>query len=224
MRILVVEDEIKIANSIKRGLEEENFAVDVAYEGDKGLNMAKYEEYDLIVLDIMLPGKDGFQILKTLRDEKNYTPVIILTARGDVEDKVRGLDLGADDYLPKPFSFDELLARINAHIRRNSLVKDVVIKVDNLVLDSKLKRIERNGEAIELTGKEFSLLEFLMRRKGGIVSESQIVSHIWDYDFEGFSNVVAVHIRNLRKKIDERFPKDKKLLHTIRGLGYKIDG
>jgi DNA-binding response OmpR family regulator len=221
MRLLIVEDEQKIAHSLKKGFTQEDFAVDTAFDGEKGFDLAYSENYDVIILDLMLPKIDGFTILKKLREHQTYTPVIILTARGALDDKVKGLDIGADDYLAKPFSFEELLARVRALIRR-SKNNHTILKVDTLELDPTRKVIQRNGNTITLTSKEYALLEYLLRHNSGIVSESEILDHVWDYDYDGLSNVVAVHIKNLRKKIDTAFPKEKPLMHTIRGLGYSI--
>jgi len=223
MRILVVEDEHRIANSIKKGLELENYAVDVCYNGDDGYDMASAEEYDLIVLDLMLPGMDGMTICKNLRSEKNHTPIIILTAKDQVRDKVAGLDAGADDYLPKPFSFEELLARIRALIRRPKQIIGILLKVGDLTLDQKAFKVERNGKNIELSSKEFALLEYLMRNKGMILSKDQIITHVWDYDADILPNTVEVYIRNLRNKIDVPLKNRKPLIHTVRGFGYKIE-
>jgi two-component system, OmpR family, response regulator len=214
MRILVVEDEHRIANSIKKGLEQEKYAVDVAYTGTDGYDMALGEEYDLILLDLMLPGMDGIQICKQLREKKNQTPILILTARGQVQDKVAGLDNGADDYLTKPFSFEELLARVRALVRRPANMLDQTLVVGNLTLDSAKFVTTLNGKEIRLSNKEFSLLEYLMRQTGQIVTKDQIIAHVWNYESNILPNTVEVYIRNLRKK--------GIVVETVRGFGYKI--
>jgi two-component system, OmpR family, response regulator len=222
MRILVVEDEHKIANAIKRGLEQEKYAVDIAYTGNKGLDLAETEEYDLLILDLMLPEIDGLTITKTLRSNKNHTPILILTAKGDVSEKVAGLDSGADDYLTKPFSFEELLARVRALSRRPKATLNTILSVDNLTLDTASYEVRRDKKLIQLSGKEFSLLEYLMRNAGQIVSKDKIISHVWDYDSDILPNTVEVYIKYLRNKIDKPFTTSKPLIHTIRGFGYKL--
>jgi len=223
MRILVVEDEHRIANTIKKGLEQERYAVDVAYDGVKGYDLGSSEEYDLIILDLMLPGKDGLTICKELRQEQNHTPVLILTARGQIQDKVKGLDSGADDYLTKPFAFEELLARVRALSRRPKSALSSTIVVKDLELDIKSFAVRRSGKPIQLTGKEFSLLEYLMKNAGKILTKDHIISHIWDYDADILPNTVEVYIRNLRSKIDYPFKNKKPLIHTIRGFGYRLE-
>jgi DNA-binding response OmpR family regulator len=222
MRILIIEDEIKIAKALQKGFQSEGFAVDTVFEGKEGLSKSHSKDYDVIVLDLMLPEVDGLTILRKMRENKVLTPVIILTAKDMTEDKIKGLNLGADDYMAKPFAFDELLARVHALIRRNSS-KENILQIDDLILNPLSKMVTRNEKKIDLTAKEFSILEYLMRHKNSIISENQLVSHIWDYDFEWMSNVVAVHIKNLRNKIDKSFPEKKQLLRTVRGLGYKIN-
>lgn len=216
MRILVVEDEHLIANSIKKGLEQERFAVDIAFTGDEGFDLASSEEYDAIILDLMLPGMDGITICQELRKKKIHTPILILTARGQVQDKVQGLDSGADDYLTKPFSFEELLARIRALIRRPKQVLGETITVANLSLDPKNYVVLKNGKNIDLSGKEFALLEYLMRNPGKILTKEQIINHVWDYDSDILPNTVEVYIKNLRGKIGDD------LIKTKRGFGYLI--
>jgi len=223
MRILVIEDEHRIANSIKKGLEQENYAVDIAYNGDDGYDLASTEEYDAIILDLMLPGMDGIKISKNLRKEKIHTPILILTAKGQIQDKVIGLDSGADDYMVKPFSFEELLARIRALIRRPKTTIDQVLTVSDLTFNPKTFAVKRSGKLIALSNKEFSLLEYLMRNKGRILSKDQIISHVWDYDADILPNTIEVYIKNLRNKIDLPFKKNP-LIKTIRGFGYKISG
>ncbi len=220
MKILLVEDEKKVASFIKRGLEEEHFTVDVAYDGESGEFMALTSEYDLIILDILLPKKNGFEVLKSLRANGIQTPILILIAKGSIDDKVEGLNSGADDYLTKPFAFAELIARIRSLLRRTSSEKSNIIKVADLELDT-VKHIAKRGEKIiELTAREYSLLEYFMRNKGRVLTRTMIAEHIWDYHFDTSSNIIDVYVRRLRKKIDEGFP--KKLIHTIRGVGYII--
>ena len=229
MRILVIEDEHRIANSIKKGLEQERYAVDVAYTGNDGYDLASTEDYDLIILDLLLPEMDGVTLCKQLRKNKIHTPVLMLTAKGQIQDKVEGLDSGADDYLTKPFSFEELLARIRALSRRPKTALNEVLAVEDLQLNTKLYKVERGGKRIKLTSKEFSLLEYLMRNANKILSKDQIIVHVWNYDAEILPNTVEVYIKNLRKKIDVSFKNlpagrqtKKPLIHTVRGFGYKI--
>ena len=222
MRILVVEDERRIAAFIKRGLEEERYAADVAYDGEEALDWADVVEYDLIVLDVLLPKKDGIQVCRELRSHGSKVPILMLTARDAIEDRVQGLDSGADDYLVKPFAFQELLARLRALLRRSGAVKTTRLQVGDLALDTLTHRATRGGRAIELTAREYALLEFLMRHPGQVLSRTQIAEHVWDYDFFSTSNVVDVYIRYLRRKID--LDSDVKLIKTVRGAGYKIEG
>lgn len=222
MRILVVEDEHRIAQSIKKGLEQERYAVDIAFSGTDGYDLAATEDYDLILLDLMLPGMDGLTLLKQLRQEAVHTPVLILTAKGQIGDKVEGLDSGADDYITKPFSFEELLARVRALSRRPKISRSLLLTVGNLTLDRKLYKVERAGKSISLSSKEFSLLEYLMSHEGEILSKDQIISHVWDYDADILPNTVEVYMKNLRNKIDTPFPKHQQLLQTVRGFGYRI--
>lgn len=221
MRILVIEDEHRIANTIKKGLEQERYAVDVAYDGEKGLDLATVESYDVIVLDLMLPKVDGLTICKTLRSNNNHVPILILTAKDQVRDKIEGLDNGADDYLAKPFSFDELLARIRALGRRPKELLSNTLSISDLSLDTKTFVVKRNKKEISLSGKEFALLEYLIRNKERVVTKDEIISHVWDYDSNILPNTVEVYIRNLRNKIDKPF-KEKELIHTARGFGYKV--
>lgn len=221
MRILVVEDEHKIASAIKKGLEQELFAVDIAYSGVEGFDLAATEDYDCIILDLMLPEMDGFEFCRRLRQEKIQTPILILTARGNLDDKVQGLKLGADDYLTKPFSFEELLARIRALIRRPRNLVDPVLKVADLELDTNSFEVKRDKRKILLSKKEYALLEYLMRNKGKILTKEQIIGHVWDYDADILPNTVEVFIKNLRRKIDKPF--SRHLIKTIRGFGYKIE-
>jgi len=222
MRILVVEDEHLIANSIKKGLEQEKYAVDVAHRGDEGYDMAFEDGYDLLILDLMLPEMDGIEICKKLREENIHTPILMLTAKGQVEDKITGLDSGADDYLVKPFSFEELLARIRALSRRPKNSLSNILKVDGLQLDTKLFEVKRDKTVIQLSSKEFGLLEYMMRNSRQILSKGQLINHVWDYDANILPNTVEVYIRNLRNKIDIPFKDKKTLIKTVRGFGYKI--
>lgn len=222
MRILVVEDEHRIANSIKKGLEQEHFAVDVAYSGSDGWDLAEGEEYDLIILDLMLPGIDGLEICRKLRRAGINTPVLMLTAKGQVQDRVTGLDTGADDYVTKPFAFEELLARVRALTRRPKVTLDPVLTTDDLSLDTKSYEVKRGIHLIKLTAKEFSLLEYLLRNSGNILAKEQIISHVWNYDADILPNTVEVNIRNLRNKIDRPFKGKKALIATVRGFGYKV--
>ena len=222
MRILVVEDEHRIANTIKKGLEQERYAVDVAYDGTQGFDMAATEEYDLLILDLMLPGIDGLTICRNLRKQNIQTPIIILTAKGQIQDKITGLDAGADDYLTKPFSFEELLARIRALLRRPKTSLKSVLSVEDITLDPAKYTVERDDVRISLSSKEFSLLEFLMRHAGIVQTKETIIAHVWDYDSDILPNTVEVYIRNLRNKIDIPFKNKKPLIQTIRGFGYKL--
>lgn len=221
MRILVVEDERRIAAFLERGLEEEHYAVDVAHDGEEALDWAAGVDYDLIVLDILLPKKDGIQVCRELRDRGSKVPILMLTARDAVEDRVQGLDSGADDYLVKPFAFQELVARIRALLRRQSEVKTTRMQVGDLVLDTVTRRATRSGQVIELTAREYALLEFLMRHPRQVLTRTQIAEHVWDYDFFSTSNVVDVYIGYLRRKVDRGF--DLQLIHTVRGAGYRIE-
>ncbi|MEJ5246388.1 MAG: two-component system response regulator RppA [Caldilinea sp.] len=220
MRVLVVEDEPKIAAFLKRGLEENAYAVDVARDGEEGLAWAQAFPYDLIILDIMLPKLDGVTLCRRLRAEGNRANILMLTAKDDIEDRVAGLDAGADDYLVKPFAFRELLARLRALQRRGGEQRTTRLQVADLVLDLVSHQAMRGGRTIELTAKEFALLEFLMRHPNQTLSRTVIAEHVWDYDFYNQSNVVDVYIRYLRKKIDDPF--DLKLIQTVRGMGYRL--
>lgn len=222
MRILVIEDEHRIANTIKQGLEQERYAVDVAYDGMKGFDLASTEDYDLLILDLMLPGMDGLSVCRELRKKQIHTPILILTARGQIQDKVGGLDTGADDYLTKPFSFEELLARVRALSRRPKKSLSSVLTVGDLELDPKSYTVIRNGQKINLSSKEFALLECLMRNAGKIMTKEQIITHVWNYDADILPNTIEVYIRNLRNKIDKPFIKKLPLIQTVRGFGYKI--
>jgi len=218
MRILIVEDDRKIAGFIAKGLREVQYAVDIFHDGEDGAYWAVENEYDLIILDVMLPGKNGFEICKEIRAASKVTPIIMLTAKDAVDDKVKGLSFGADDYMSKPFSFTELLARIQALLRRANKYASQNLVADDLTLDITARRVHRAGKEIELTGREFSLLEYLLRNKNRIVTENMIIEHVWDMNSELFTNVVNVYIHHLRKKIDSGF--QKKLIITKRGRGY----
>ena len=218
MRILLVEDERKLSSVIKKGLKEVHYAVDLADNGDDALFLAQSNPYDLIILDIMLPGKDGISICRQLRKDKNSTPILMLTARDDVEDKISGLDSGADDYLTKPFSFPEFLARVRALLRRKNTEKSTRLKVADLELDQLTRKAYRAGKEIELTATEYSLLEYLMLNAGQVVTRTMISEHVWNDDFDAFSNVINVYINYLRKKVDQA--EEKQLIHSLRGVGY----
>lgn len=221
MRILIVEDEEKLARYLKKGLEESSYVVDLALNGTDGLHLATHEAYDLIILDIMLPEYDGVTILKRVRSAEIHTPVIFLTAKDSIEDKVDGLNIGADDYIVKPFSFHELLARVRVCLRRGSHKTSLQLKVADLTLDPITRKVFRGEKKIEMSPIEFSLLEYLMQHAGQVVTRTMISEHVWDSNFESFSNVVDVHIAKLRNKIDKGF--DMKLIHTKRGAGYVLE-
>ena len=218
MKILIIEDEKKVASFIKKGLEEEYYAVDVAYDGREGLRLALVENYDLLIMDVMLPLKDGFTLVKELRSEKIATPVLLLTAKDTIENKVEGLDSGADDYLTKPFAFEELLARVRALLRRKEGSKSLLLKAGDLELDTQSHKVSRSGVEISLTPKEYSILEYLLRNKNHVISRTLLSEHVYDYHFDTDTNVIDVYINKLRNKIDKQF--DNPLLHTIRGVGY----
>ena len=218
MRILVIEDEKKVANFIKKGLEEEHYAVDTAYDGEVGLFMAEANEYDLIVLDLMIPKIDGLEVLRRIRGNKINVPVLVLTAKDAVEDIVKGLDTGCDDYLTKPFEFVEFLARIRALLRREKIDKEPILKVADLTLSLVTHKVMRKGKEIELTSKEYALLEYFMRNPEKVLTRTMISEHVWDYHFDSLTNVVDVYVNYLRRKIDKDF--EPKLIHTIRGVGY----
>lgn len=220
MRILIVEDEHRLSNIIKKGLLEDGFAVDQAFDGEEGLYLSTSEQYDLIILDIMLPKIDGLQVCSQLRKKNIKTPVIMVTAKSTTEDKIAGLDSGADDYITKPFSFLELRSRIHALIRRSHQDVSPVLKINDLEVDPLKHLVKRRNKLIKLTPKEFSILEFLMRHRGEVLNRTMIVEHVWDYNFDGMSNVVDVFLVSLRKKIDGAYK--PKLIETIHGVGYKI--
>ena len=223
MRILVVEDEKKINDVIVKTLKKEKYGVDSCFDGEEALDYIFSVEYDIILLDIMLPKKDGFEVLKSMRKKGIKTPVLFLTARDQIEDRVRGLDLGADDYLVKPFAFEELLARIRVVLRKNSGSGEDsgnILKIANLTVDCNKHEVFRDDVSIKLSAKEFSILEYMMRNKGRVVSKEKIEEHVWDFDYEGGSNIVEVYIKFLRKKVDNDF--SPKLIHTIRRVGYVL--
>ena len=223
MRILLVEDDRKVASFIRKGLTEEGYAVDVSYDGETGLLMGLDRLHDVIVLDVMLPQKPGFQVLRELRQAKVATPVLLLTARDAVEDKVQGLDAGADDYLTKPFAFAELLARVRALLRRGKAGQTPVLQVADLTLDPAARTVKRRDVAIPLTNREFALLEYFLRNVVRVLTRTMIAEHVWDYSFDAGTNVIDVYVNYLRKKIDAG--QEPKLIHTVRGVGYvlKID-
>lgn len=223
MRILVVEDETKIANAIARGLRQENYAVDVENDADSGAGAALNEAYDLMIIDRMLPGSmEGLNIAKEVRAKNINTPILILTARDEIRDRVEGLNEGADDYLIKPFSFEELLARVRALLRRPAETKGNILKVGDLSLDLVNYEVKRGNQQIVLSSKEFALLEFLMRNEDRVLSKETIISHVWDFDADILPNTVEVYIGYLRSKIDKSFKNKPNLIHTLRGFGYKI--
>jgi two-component system, OmpR family, copper resistance phosphate regulon response regulator CusR len=221
MRILVVEDEPKTGNYLKQGLTEASFVVDLMRDGDDGLHAATTEDYDLIVLDVMLPGRDGWSVLHALREAGNNTPVLFLTARDQVDDRVKGLELGADDYLVKPFAFSELLARVRTLLRRGKAKEPEVLRVADMELDLFRRRVVRSGKRIDLTAKEFALLELLLRRHDEVLPRSLIASQVWDMNFDSDTNVIEVAVRRLRAKIDDGF--EPKLIQTVRGMGYVLE-
>jgi two-component system OmpR family response regulator len=221
VRVLVVEDEKGLAAGLKRGLEAEGFAVDIALNGTDGLWMAREQPYDALVLDIMLPGTNGFRICSTLREEGNWTPILMLTAKDGELDETEALDSGADDYLTKPFSYLVLLARLRALLRRGARERPAVLEAGDLKLDPAARRCWRGDKEIELTQREFALLEFLIRRKGEALSKREILDHVWDYDFEGDPNIAEVYVRRLRDKLDRPFRREA--VQTVRGSGYRLD-
>ena len=220
MRLLVVEDEKKLNELITKKLKKEYYGVDSCFDGEEAVRYVEGTEYDAVILDIMLPKLDGFEVIKRIRAKKNKVPILLLTARDNIDDKVKGLDYGADDYLVKPFIFEELMARIRVLLRRNSGNADNVVTIANLKVDLDAKTVFRDDLLIKLSGREYSVLEYLIRNKGKILSRERIEDHIWNYDYEGGTNVIDVYIRYLRKKIDDSYT--PKLIHTIRGLGYVL--
>lgn len=222
MKILVVEDEHRIAQSLKAGLVDEGYAVDVVFDGDEGYLSASGDDYDTIVMDVMMPGRSGIEVARQLRKDGDHTPILLLTAKSRSRDVVEGLDAGADDYLPKPFSFDVLLARIRALLRRPSEAQDTELSVDNLKMDVATRRVERDGQELQLSSKEYAILEYLLRNKGRIMSKDMIISHVWDFDADVLPNNVEVFITYLRNKVDRPFKKQRQLIQTVRGFGYVI--
>jgi DNA-binding response OmpR family regulator len=222
MRVLVVEDQKKIASFIGKGLEEQNMVVDVCHDGDEGYALATTQPYDAVVLDIMLPGRDGLSILKNLRKQGNPLPVILLTARSELDERLEGLHLGADDYLTKPFYIEELVARLHTIVRRAAGEADHLLKVDDLVLDRIQHEVRRGDEEISLSMREYSLLEYLMQTPGRVLTRTQICEHVWNYGFDPETNLVDVYIQRLRRKMDHGH--DRKLIETVRGVGYRIAG
>jgi DNA-binding response OmpR family regulator len=220
LRLLVVEDEPSLLSIITKRLKEEGYGVDSAKDGREGENYITSAEYDCIILDIMIPFQDGLTLLRKIRAKNISAPVLLLTAKDSINDRVTGLDSGADDYLVKPFSFDELLARVRAMLRRHKDKKNTVLSVGDLEMDTITREVQRGGKAIELTSKEYSILEYFLRNKNRVLTKSQIAEHVWNYDFEYNSNIVEVYVRYLRRKMDEEFK--NKLIHTIRGGGYVI--
>ena len=221
MRILLVEDDVAIAQSLKEGLEDEAYAVDVVHDGDEGYRTAMADDYDVIILDVMLPEMNGYEVCRALRKDGNQTPILMLTARDAERDIVEGLDVGADDYLAKPFSFEVLLARLRALLCRPNEKLEEVLRVGDLTLDPSLKKVTRAAQEISLTAKEYAVLEYLMRNAGKVLSKEQIISHVWDFDADVLPNNVELFIMFLRRKIDKPF--DSKLIHTVPGFGYKLE-
>lgn len=220
MKILVVEDERDLNRIITKHLKKNNYSVDSCFDGQEALDFISYSEYDLIITDIMMPNVDGYEFIDKLRVNKNNTPVIMLTAKDTLEDKIVGLDSGADDYIVKPFEFDELLARIRVLMRRNYGLATNIIQIEEVTLDLAKKQVTKSGEIIDLTGKEYEVLEYLMKNKGSILSRDQILNHVWDYEYEGASNIVDVIIKNIRKKLDRG--EGNTIIYTKRGLGYFV--
>ena len=220
---MVIEDEEKIAGAIKRGLEQEKFAVDVEYDADSGLGAALNESYDAMIIDRLLPGSmEGLDIARQVRDKAIHTPILILTAKDQVRDRVAGLNSGADDYLVKPFSFEELLARVRALLRRPPQSKGTILRVDDLTLDTIGFEVKRAGKSVDLSSKEFALLQYMMSNQGRVLTKDHIISHVWDFDADILPNTVEVYIGYLRNKIDKPFRKSPPLIHTLRGFGYKL--
>jgi DNA-binding response OmpR family regulator len=220
LRILVVEDQFKMARAIRRGLEQEGYSVETCVDGDEAVLRGIQNDYDAIVLDVMLPGRDGFSVCRELRDRGRWAPILMLTARDGVEDRIRGLDAGADDYLVKPFAFGELLARVRAMVRRGAPERPTTLSVDDVVLDPATHLVRRGDALVDLTPKEFALLEFLMRHPGEVLSRPRILEHVWDVHYDGFSNVVDVCVGYLRRKLEQPF--DRPFIRTVRGVGYLV--
>jgi two-component system OmpR family response regulator len=220
MRLLVVEDEQRLAAGLRKGLEAEGFAVDVVHTGTDGIWMARENPFDAIILDVMLPGANGYQVCRTLRSEGNWTPILMLTAKDGVWDEVEGLDTGADDYLAKPFSYAVLVARLRALRRRGAAPRPTVLEADNLRLDPASRQVWLGGEPVDLTRREFAVLEYLLRHPGEVLSKRDIINHVWDFDFDGDPNIVEVYVRRLRTKL--RRPDDQPVIETVRGAGYRL--
>ncbi len=220
-RILLVEDEPKMADVVARGLRHEGYAVDVAGDGDEALFQVRVYEYDLVILDVMLPGADGFEVCRTLRDEGRWSPVLMLTARDDVADRIRGLDVGADDYLVKPFSFGELLARVRALLRRRPRRRPPVLRVGDIELDPAAHQVRRAGQDVELSAREFALLHYMMENPDEVLTRTRLLEHVWDANYDGPSNIVDVYVGYLRKKLEQPF--DRPLIKTVRGVGYTLE-
>jgi len=221
VRVLLVEDQTKLARAVRRGLQQEGYAVDVAATGDDGLHLATEVDYDAVVLDVMLPGLDGFEVCRRMRVQGRWAPVLMLTARDGVADRVTGLDVGADDYLIKPFALRELLARLRALVRRGAGERPAVLTVGSLRLDPAAHTVSRDGQPVELSAREFALLEFFMRHPGEVVTRTQVLEHVWDFNYEGLSNVVDVYVGYLRRKLEQPF--GRPLLRTVRGVGYALE-
>jgi len=221
MRVLIIEDEQKLAEILVRSLRGEGFIVDAASTADEGYHLASSDHYDLVILDLLLPDGSGTEVLRHLRQQQNKVPVLVLTARGDLDSKVENFEAGADDYLTKPFALPELMVRVRALMRRGPAIKDTMLKLADLEVDRLSRQVRRAGRRVELSPKEYSLLEYLMLNAGRVLSRSMIIDRVWDQSFEGFTNIVDVYVRQLRRKIDEGF--DPKLIRTVRGLGYSID-
>ena len=219
MRILLVEDEVKMARVLRRGLEQEAYAVDVCVDGDDAVRRGLDNDYDAIVLDVMLPGRDGFSVCRELRKRGRWSPILMLTARDAVDDRIRGLDAGADDYLVKPFAFGELLARVRAMVRRGAPERPATLQVDDLMLDPATHTVRRGDRSVDLTPKEFALLEFLLRHPDEVLSRTRILEHVWDVNYDGFSNVVDVYVGYLRRKLETS---GRPLIQTVRGVGYLV--
>jgi DNA-binding response OmpR family regulator len=224
MKILIIEDEHLIATSLKKGLEQEHYTVDLAFDGIEGFDLAASGDYDLILLDLMLPGLDGLSLCQKLRSENNHTPILMLTAKSQLADKIKGLNSGADDYLTKPFAFEELLARIRALNRRPQKTNGKTLAIGNLSLNTSTFEVKRSGKNIQLSNKEYSLLECFLRHPNQILNKDQLIQYVWSYESDILPNTVEVYIRNLRQKIDLPFKKEPSLIKTIRGFGYKIEG
>jgi DNA-binding response OmpR family regulator len=220
MRLLVIEDEQRLAAGLQKGLEAEGFAVDVVHNGTDGIWMARENPFDAIILDVMLPGANGYQVCRTLRNEGNWTPILMLTAKDGVWDEVEGLDTGADDYLTKPFSYAVLIARFRAWHRRGARARPTVLEVGDLLLDPATRRVRLRGEQIELTRREFAILEYLLRHPDEVMSKREILDHVWDFDFDGDPNIVEVYVRRLRTKLHQ----DQPVIETVRGVGYRLVG